>query len=319
MEISKLKTRFRQFGGLKLVKEYSRLGVLWPLVGKFFKYFLAGKSVTEFYPEVEKRVVPILEKQYGPLIQPLWEKYEAQAQHGSNCGKIWFFWKQGIDNAPDMVKACLGSLKKNLGDREIVPLDKENMLSYISIPEVMLRKWQAGVIPEAAFSNLVRLELLAKYGGTWIDSTVLCTGKNYPREYLDSDLFMFRYNRPGSQGPVSISTWFITSASNNTSLLVLRDLLYAYWQDHDCLLFYYIMHRFYSMITKRHPEAVAQMPYAPSQASIALLDNWGKTFNPQKWEGLTSRVAFHKLSFRPPKEVVQDKSNYYNEILRLYQ
>ena len=41
-----------------------------------------------------------------------------------------------------------------------------------------MEKWEKGRIPAAMFSDLLRVELLIKYGGTWIDSTVLCTGVN---------------------------------------------------------------------------------------------------------------------------------------------
>ena len=198
------------------------------------------------------------------------------------------------------------------------------------------------------FSDLLRLELLIKYGGTWIDSTVLCTGvndekgslreksednltENLSNSKLDTDsklstlnsqlkhfmnapLFLFQYTKQGSI-TVSISNWFISAHSNNEVLIVLRDMLYAYWKDYDCVLDYYIFHLFFAMISKEYPEPIAAMPYGQSQNSLVLLYHLDEEFNQKKWDKLTSNVCFHKLAFRIPKEIEANKDNYYNYIL----
>ena len=89
---------------------------------------------------------------------------------------IWFCWLQGYNNAPDIVKACHNSLRQNIPDREIIVIDEKNWRDYIELPNYVVDKWEKKQIPAALFSDLLRLELLIKYGGTWIDSTVLCTG-----------------------------------------------------------------------------------------------------------------------------------------------
>ena len=34
--------------------------------------------------------------------------------------KIWICWWQGLDNAPEIVKACVASIERNAGDNEII-------------------------------------------------------------------------------------------------------------------------------------------------------------------------------------------------------
>jgi hypothetical protein len=41
-----------------------------------------------------------------------------------------------------------------------------------------LEKYQKKIIDNTHFSDLLRLELLIKYGGTWIDASVLVTKYN---------------------------------------------------------------------------------------------------------------------------------------------
>lgn len=43
----------------------------------------------------------------------------------------------------------------------------------MKLPDYIVKKWEKGRIPADLFSDLLRLELLIRYGGTWIDSTVL--------------------------------------------------------------------------------------------------------------------------------------------------
>lgn len=185
------------------------------------------------------------------------------------------------------------------------------------------------------FSDLLRLELLIKYGETWIDSTVLCTGfKEFEslssssgsssspsvqefKKYLEADLFLFQYTKQGSI-PVSISNWFISACSNNEVLMVLREILYAYWKDYDCVLDYYIFHLFFAMISKEYPEQIVAMPYGQSQNSLVLLHHWSEKFDQKKWDKLISKVSFHKLAFRLNSEIINNKDNYYNWILNNY-
>ena len=170
------------------------------------------------------------------------------------------------------------------------------------------------------FSDLLRLQLLIKYGGTWIDSTVLCTGFKGSKvqgfkKYLDADLFLFQYTQEGTTENISISNWFISAHSNNEVLTTLRDMLFAYWKDYNCTLDYYIFHLFFAMVAKEFPEQIGAMPYGYSMNSLVLLHHWKETFNQKKWDKLTANVSFHKLAFRIDKKTKENKNNFYNYLL----
>ena len=240
-----------------------------------------------------------------------------------------------MENAPKIVRACYNSVQKHLvqefnvskvqGEHgyEIKVIDAKNWREYVEMPEYIVRKWEKGRIPASLFSDILRLELLIKYGGTWIDSTVLCTGFKFQdssfkwQEYLDADLFMFQYTKQGSI-PVNISNWFITSCSNNEVLIVLREMLYAYWRDYDCTLDYYIFHLFFGLLSKEYPEKILAMPYGQSMNSLVLMHHLGDRLDQEKWDKLTQRVSFHKLSFRVSDKVKKDNENYFNKIIQLY-
>lgn len=355
MDFKKLITRYKQFGGAQLVWQYAKLGAVPTVLKGLWRFTVKGswfkvgvfQCFKGLYGEIIRKVEPFLIQKYGSKVQEFKSSRSSSLPH-EHPKVIWWCWLQGLDEAPLIVKACYASLVREFqGSRcsnnttssaqgyEIRVIDAENWKDYIELPDYIVKKWEKKQIPPALFSDLLRLELLIKYGGTWIDSTVLCTGfKKFKsssgsnrstssptvlefKKYMEADLFLFQYTKQGSI-PVSISNWFISACSNNEVLIVLREMLYAYWKDYDCVLDYYIFHLFFAVISKEYPEQIAAMPYGQSQNSLVLLHHWGEKFDQKKWDKLTEKVCFHKLAFRVEKALTENPDNYYSKIISEY-
>lgn len=316
MDIRNIYFRFRQFGGFRLLKEYLRLGVFSTLL----KGFVKRKPIRSVYGDILQIVEPQLRDRFMPLLLSRKAYYSELNLNHQHCNIVWFCWLQGLNEAPPIVKACFSSLKHHLVDRDIRVITSDNWREYVDVPDYIEKRWNNKQMPPAHFSDLLRLQLLIRYGGTWIDSTVLCTGSEHAKAYLDADLFLFQYT-PIEYYPKSfagISSWFITSYSNHEILLILRDLFCAYWKEYEYTLDYYLIHLFFSMIAKEYPYAIRNMPYGYSVWSLTLKQHWGESFNQKKWDKLTSIVNFHKLAYRVDEKVKADKANYYNWILEKY-
>ncbi len=311
-----IKTRYKQFGGIRLVKEYKRLGAIGPMVKAIIRKPFNRQSYKQAYAVALGKVEPVLARKFGPVMLGRKIYYTSQSLEHHRSRMIWFCWLQGLEKAPEIVKVCYASLQKHFGDREIIVINDGNWMEYVELPERIIQRWEKKQIPPANFSDLLRLELLIRYGGTWIDATVLCTGKENTEEYLDADLFMFQYTRPGSDEWGGIGNWFVTSCTNNEVLMVLRDMLYAYWKDYDCTLDYYIFHLFFSMLREVFPEEIAAMPYGYAARHIALAKHWGKKFDQVKWDRLVGKVSFHKLTYVIARRIQADPENYYHWILK---
>ena len=328
-----LKTRYTQLGGLRLVRQYAKLGLLWPAANTVLRHPFSKQTYKQVYLDTVRKVEPILIKEYRPVMKEIAERISPPST-GSGTGSttaqlehkrskiIWFCWLQGIENAPEVVKACYNSLVHGewfrVNGYEVKVIDENNWHEYITLPDYIIRRSDKKQIPPAHFSDLLRLELLIKYGGTWIDSTVLCTGVNNENanvNYLDTDLFMFQYTQPGSSEWGGIGNWFITACTNNEVLMVLRDMLYAYWREHDCVLNYYLFHLFFGMLREVFPEQIAAMPYAYAPRSLALVHHWGEPFDEAEWKRLTERVCFHKLTYMKDKVPEKVEGTYYEYIL----
>ena len=143
----------------------------------------------------------------------------------AETGDIWMFWSTGIENAPDIVKKCVASVRENLPDRKIHILSMADYRDYVTFPSFIQERIDSGQMMNAHMADLLRLALLIKYGGTWIDATVLCTSGQIPSYMLDSNLFVFQDLKPGLDGHCQrISNCMITARPGNPILKLTRAL-----------------------------------------------------------------------------------------------
>ena len=296
------------------------MGVLGTFVWQSLRVLLRFSNWDDAYTKLLRQVAPRLRQQYYPLLLALKNKYKDESKIisplTSHC--LWFCWLQGIEQAPPLVHACLNSIRRNLPEREVVVLSLANYRDYVELPSEIEEKFRRGYIPNALFSDMLRVALLCQHGGTWMDASLLCTSHNFPPRVLDCDLFLFQHLQPGEYRFRGTSNWFITACPQNPLLLVLRDLLFQYWRDHDCTLDYYIFHQFFAWIAQECPEEVAAMPRGNRLPPLQLGARLDKPFDAKWWDDFTDRCAFHKLNFRVAERIKHPANTYYAHILEQY-
>lgn len=308
---------FKKQGGMRLIRQYGRSGSLLIAIAEFI---LLGKNRTALEIlrlSTQLKVKQRYEKKYKKIIEEFEKKYNSELQHKSSR-KIWICWLQGMENAPVLVKKCYESIVSNIKDREIIVITKKNLYSYVKFPEIIQEKIDKGIIKDAHLADLIRLELLITYGGTWIDSTVFCSGSNIPEYMLSSDLFMFQCLKPGHDGhPLSISNWFITASTNNKLLMLLRKLLYTYWEYNNKLDDYFIFHILFELCIDYYPEEWRKVIPVSNATPHILLLRLFEEYDQQLWDSVTEIMPFHKLSYKNiPKQSEYKKGTFYEKIIR---
>lgn len=316
-DIKKAYRRLRQFGGVRLLREYAGMGLVGAMLRRSLFALFHGRTLKSVYPALLAVTVPYLLDKYRPLMLRLKEKYNDEST-GEAQPVIWSCWLQGIDHAPALVRACIASQRMAFPERKHVVLSAETYKDYITLPEYIERKYNEGIIPPALFSDLLRLELLIRHGGTWMDASVLCTGNNCPGKVLDCDLFMFQYTRPGCRTFGRISNWFMTARPDNHLLKVLRDLLYQYWYDYDCVMDYYIFHHFFGMIAAEYPVEISKMPRGYSSVALLLGNRLNDGYNEEWMNRLASICCFHKTNYRDSITALRNPHSFCSEIIRCY-
>jgi hypothetical protein len=142
--------------------------------------------------------------------------------------KLFIYWHQGFEDAPLIVKKCLLSWKTKNPTWEIIELDFTNLHKYINInynSNIALK------FPLVAYSNLIRVFLLEKYGGVWADATTFCNISldEWLNKNIKSGFFCF-YR---STIQCELSSWFLYAEKNNYIIKILKQKSIDYWKTHD--------------------------------------------------------------------------------------
>ena len=304
-------------GGWKLIKQYAHSG---SLISSLFIFLILGKSRTAL--EILRSAASLkakqrLERKYRKSLLEFVSKNDKETSHDSS-NKVWVCWFQGLENAPELVNRCFESLKKNLPSRDIVLITSENMEEYVIFPDYIIKKWRDGIITHTHMTDLLRLELLIKYGGTWIDSTVLCTceEENIPSFYFDSDLFFFQDLKPGRDGHATVlSSWFISAHSNNIILLATRYLIYEYWKKNKYMLDYFLLHDFFQIVLEYYEEEWENVVPVSNASPHILLLRLFDTYDETLYKNIIQQVPFHKLSYKFSDEQKQMPNTFYKYLL----
>lgn len=115
---------------------------------------------------------------------------------------IWIFWAQGWEDAPSIARASLNSWKHLNPDWEVRTLDR-NSEEYEGTREFCKSKNMGW----AAKSDLLRLSLMSKHGGVWVDATTICLKPldDWVHERMGTaGFFLFKKDE-------SVSSWFLAS------------------------------------------------------------------------------------------------------------
>lgn len=214
---------------------------------------------------------------------------------------IWIYWRQGIESAPNLVKKCIESIKKNAGDYNVIILDENNLNKYISLPSFIEEKHLKGLIKEAHYSDLLRISLLIQYGGIWCDSTCYMTGP-FPDYVINSDFFMFQNTKLKEWvSPSKCSNWFIKSNSHNTILEKLRNVLFHYWEQKSEPCHYFLFHLTLSLLTEEICEIGRlwdKIPYVCNMNPHVFQFSFELPYDNHLYSFILKSCFIHKLTYK---------------------
>ena len=210
---------------------------------------------------------------------------------------IWTCWLQGVENAPVLVKKCIESMRQYANGYKVEVIDLNNVSQFVQLPDSVVSKYKAGIIPHAHFSDMIRLALLEKYGGVWIDSTILMTDV-LPDYILEADMFIFR----GSGfGHTRIYNPFLAAKPHHPIIQSMLLLLYAYWKKENKLVSYSIFHLFFSIAIEQsrlNQYLWNKVPNVSGTQMFYIQPRLGEYFDRNAYELATQLSSLHKLTYK---------------------
>ena len=117
---------------------------------------------------------------------------------------IFVCWWTGLESAPAIVKQCVKSIYKNAGNHPVNFITEKNYSDYISVPDFIIEKMKSGKMGLAHFADYLRVSLLEKYGGLWLDATIYCS-QSIPESFFE--LSFFTLKSPYKLGYLSKYQW----------------------------------------------------------------------------------------------------------------
>ncbi len=272
-----------------------------------FKLVLFGHILNPLWYSREKRrkirtdyIMKTVDKYFQKYLSVVKDVKETSVENNDKNEKIWTLWLQGEKNAPDIVKSCFRSVRRNC-KQELVILDADTIFDYISLPDVIVQKYREGKIGHAHFADICRVELLYQHGGYWLDATGFVT-EPIPKFITDSDFFMFLYNPEWNFGYSFVQNCFIRARKGSYLLAAWRAMILDYWMHEDRELDYF-MHQLLFKTLVMHDERAkkyfAEMPHVLQDGTHAIW--WGhrdEPFDEKRFKEITKDAFFQKTTFR---------------------
>lgn len=311
--MNEFKKIFTKVKGFKVLHNYAKAHVLFYSLFMFLMIGKSRKKLEILRNLIQNKILSRLRKKYKKDVKAFIEMHRFNSDH-NDSNIVWVCWLQGIESAPSIVRACFESIKRNIKNKKVILITKDNYSKWINFPDYILLKYSEGKISNTHFSDLIRLELLNNYGGTWIDSTMLCTTEKIPTYMLESNLFIFQTLKPGLDGnPLRVSTCFIHAKSHQRILELTEFLLLKYWKKNNSLIDYFLIHDFLEIAIETFPDDWDNVYPVSNEEPHILLLRFEKKYDDQFWMDMSRSIPFHKLSYK--KKTPDENDTYYGRVV----
>lgn len=229
---------------------------------------------------------------------------------GKEMEYIWVCWFQGMGNAPKLVQNCIQSIKRYNEHSQIVLITADNFMNYVDISHVIINKWKCGIIDNTHFSDIIRVHLLARHGGVWIDSTCLMLA-TIPKEILCSDFFIFHSH--GEFAFTLVQSCFIRCRKNNYIMRKWVAAIDRYWEQENLRIHYFLLHLTFIALLQTDEKFMKEfnnIPVMNDEGMHFILKKMmhGDKFSDDLINDARKKCFIQKLTYKFPSSLLDDKN-----------
>lgn len=229
---------------------------------------------------------------------------------------IWFCWLQGSEALPHIVQMAFHHLLDNANGHRVYFVTQKNIRQYVDLPEYVWEGYRKKYFSAAYFTDILRFALLKKYGGMWIDATVLAVDK------IDEQVFQYPFwsvkglkDYSYSNAIVDADLWqsyIVASQPNSLFANCMYDLLTLYVKDRSVTEYFLVF--FFAKILRENIATIKEefqkipennMYCEQLQDCLRLnkdfsFDNWHDTYlfklSRHEWNDVYEKIIFDKLN-----------------------
>jgi len=211
---------------------------------------------------------------------------------------IWIYWDQGWDAMPPLARLSYDSWRRLNPGWEVRLLDQQSALALTGIPAEIVAKR----MKPSQLADLIRLELLTRLGGVWVDATTFC---HVPLDRWLAPAMPFGFFAFTVTEQRTVATWFLAAAQDNPIVRAWRDVAYAFWSCANSPTTYLMFYDFFSLALARFPEARRMWRYSSklerTQENVLRYEYLNCDLTAPFSRALESGlIPLHKFSFREP-------------------
>lgn len=265
----------------------------------------AEKKVAILYQCVKLKILPVMQLyRSGAMNGTLAENFACDDDFEGKI-PVWVCWWQGADQMPELVRCCVESLKRNLPLEKVTLrfLTLENCTKYVTFTNTVIRKFQEEKITYTHLSDLLRAELLYRYGGMWIDATYYVASPIPTKIFEKNTIYTLKYQRPVWSADITKGRWsgnLWISRKENRLFQFLMECLWYYWEVEDELIDYYLIDDIIAAAVESFPDVrleLEQCEFASDQ--VFALHKWmNLKYNKERAEQVHQNSIFYKLNHR---------------------
>lgn len=287
---------------------------LFPKIYDIFKPGSYTKKQNEIlFSKLKEEFRPIIEKyQKGPKTPP-----SPIHEHTP----IWVCWWQGEDNMPEMIKQCYKLMLKNRNKHPIILITKDNYTKYIELPPIILNRINNKDITFTFLSDIIRMSLLAKHGGIWIDATYWITK---PLDINGIKLFTFRQDRFKGQGDICDFRWTchcIGSASPYYIFAFIRDCFIHHLTLHKTNVIYLLIDYVINLAYEEFDDFRKIIDNLPNHEPHIYIMPWlfNQQLNTDTLKDIIDTTPLLKLTYKQnyTRETIKGERTYYDYFMNL--
>ena len=229
---------------------------------------------------------------------------------------IFVCWLQGIESAPNIVKACYNQLKENANGRNIVLITEENLTTIIKFPEYIIKKFREGKITKTHLTDLIRMQLIYEFGGAWIDSTIYTTMPLH-NKIFESDFFTIKRNN-SSPFYVPKGKWtayFLASKKGCPFGYIAKTILWEYWKNNSELIDYFLIDHIINFCYENSSICrylIDSVPINNTKCDF-FKGKYNNKYDENQWSKIKQETTIFKLSY---KEAIKTNlsETYYDKL-----
>lgn len=135
--------------------------------------------------------------------------------------KIWTYWDS--DELPPLITKCIDTWRDKNPNYEINVITDNTLHKYISREEIYkIKTWRHNDCHQK-FSDLVRLNILSKYGGIWLDASIVCFESFDWVHEENAECILYSIRELAPYDKPLLESWFIACTPGNKFVTKWRD------------------------------------------------------------------------------------------------